>query len=248
MKRLFTPEKKKVLFFDMNQTLLDPAATFNESFIEVIREYTDRWSLQDNGMAEQILANYYSEYSSKARSKKRTSQSRLEIKQQCLAGALKPLPLPQHPSFIKSLLQQIEEKGQRSPKPYPGVSATLESLSAHYRLAIISNGRQEKHERNLVSMRLDRFIPLNHLFTSAHRDKRKPHSAIFLHALQEMNVTPKQAVMVGNSWNNDVLGAVRVGMDAIWLHRGHTEKSSLKKIGSRKVAVIRKLEQLQELL
>nr|WP_150959529.1 HAD family hydrolase [Aneurinibacillus sp. XH2] len=249
MKRLFTPERKRVIFFDMNQTLLDPDSAYNESFIEVLQEYTDRWfSVERDGIARQALAKFHSEYNSRAGSKKRTSASRLQLRQSSLAAALKPLPLPQEPSFIQSLLQRIDARAQQSPKLFPGVLDTLEYLAPRYRLAIISNGRREKQERHLTALGLDKFFPPEHLFTSQQKDKRKPHAAIFVHAMQAMKVTPKQALMVGNSWPNDVIGALRAGMDAIWLNPGHKDKSSLRKIGSKKVAVIRKLEQLTVLL
>ena len=50
----------------------------------------------------------------------------------------------------------------------------------------------------------------------------KPHPSIFLAALQLVDVAPADAVMVGDSVRQDVEGALRAGMRAILLHRGHT--------------------------
>jgi putative hydrolase of the HAD superfamily len=50
----------------------------------------------------------------------------------------------------------------------------------------------------------------------------KPDPAIFRHALERIGATAREAVMIGDSWTNDVVGASAVGIRAIWLNRsGH---------------------------
>jgi HAD superfamily hydrolase (TIGR01549 family) len=44
----------------------------------------------------------------------------------------------------------------------------------------------------------------------------KPHQKIFLHALERLGVTPREAVMVGDSLRADVAGAQALGMTAVW--------------------------------
>ncbi|MEO6396984.1 MAG: HAD family hydrolase, partial [Tepidiformaceae bacterium] len=44
----------------------------------------------------------------------------------------------------------------------------------------------------------------------------KPHPAIFEHALNHLKIAPADALMVGNSLAEDVLGAQRVGIRAAW--------------------------------
>jgi putative hydrolase of the HAD superfamily len=53
------------------------------------------------------------------------------------------------------------------------------------------------------------------LITSADVGWRKPHPAVFEHALRELGVAPGEAVMVGDSFENDVRGARTVGMTAV---------------------------------
>ena len=48
----------------------------------------------------------------------------------------------------------------------------------------------------------------------------KPHPSIFRAALQLLDVTPAEAVMVGDSFKHDVEGALNVGMRAVLLNRG----------------------------
>jgi len=43
----------------------------------------------------------------------------------------------------------------------------------------------------------------------------KPDARIFRHCLDHLDVSPHEAVMVGDSYTNDILGALGVGMAAI---------------------------------
>ncbi len=45
---------------------------------------------------------------------------------------------------------------------------------------------------------------------------RKPNPAIFLHTLRELNATPEESVMVGDSLFADVAGANKLGIITVW--------------------------------
>ncbi|WP_239256893.1 HAD family hydrolase [Listeria ilorinensis] len=45
----------------------------------------------------------------------------------------------------------------------------------------------------------------------------KPDPEIFELVLEKLGITPEQAVMIGNTWESDIIGANRVGIDSIWL-------------------------------
>lgn len=49
--------------------------------------------------------------------------------------------------------------------------------------------------------------------------KRKPSPDIFRKALEELRVSPEEAVFVGDKMDRDVIGARGVGMKAIWFDR-----------------------------
>jgi FMN phosphatase YigB (HAD superfamily) len=48
---------------------------------------------------------------------------------------------------------------------------------------------------------------------------RKPHPAIFTHALERLGVAPREALFVGDRADIDVVGAQRMGMHAVWINR-----------------------------
>jgi putative hydrolase of the HAD superfamily len=84
--------------------------------------------------------------------------------------------------------------------------------------------------------------------SSSDHGMMKPHASIFREALARLNVTPGDAVMVGDSVRQDVEGALRIGMAAVLLHRGadpHASESQLRASG---VPVIRTLAELPKAL
>jgi putative hydrolase of the HAD superfamily len=98
--------------------------------------------------------------------------------------------------------------------------ALLEALRARgLKLALVSNTAsplwllQPILERQGIAERVDTIV------LSSEVGKRKPHPAIFEHALRELGVDSSDALFVGDRLEADVLGASRVGMktvQAVW--------------------------------
>jgi FMN phosphatase YigB (HAD superfamily) len=55
-------EHKKVIFFDMNRTLLDPQQAFRDSFLETLQEYTGRWQENEDFAADKVLETYLEQW------------------------------------------------------------------------------------------------------------------------------------------------------------------------------------------
>lgn len=84
--------------------------------------------------------------------------------------------------------------------------------------------------------------------TSSEHGFMKPHPSIFRAALDLVNVAPDEAVMVGDSVRQDIEGALRAGMRAVLLHRGHDPHPREGELASRGVPVVTSLAQLPTLL
>jgi len=67
---------------------------------------------------------------------------------------------------------------------------------------------------------LEYFDP-HHIAISADLGLRKPNPAIFLQALNALNIAPEEAAMVGDSLSADILGAKELNMITIWKPRLH---------------------------
>lgn len=96
-----------------------------------------------------------------------------------------------------------------------GAHQVLESLSSSYRIALVSNYPCSDSIR-ISAERLGLARYFETIVVSAEVGRVKPHPAPFVAALQALDVSPEQAVYVGDNWLADVQGPKRLGMRAIW--------------------------------
>ena len=96
---------------------------------------------------------------------------------------------------------------------------TLQELKRRgYRIGIISNAADDDNTQTLIDKA--RLRPyLEYIVSSAAFGKRKPDPSIFLSALDHFGIPAQEAVMVGDSFGADIVGAHRSGMQGIWITR-----------------------------
>jgi HAD superfamily hydrolase (TIGR01509 family) len=100
-----------------------------------------------------------------------------------------------------------------------GAAALLERLRREVRVAIVSNNTREEQIGKLRACGLDHLIDEMVVW----EDVRiaKPDPAMFHAALARLGLEGRtdSAVVFGDSWSADVLGAVAAGMRAVWFNR-----------------------------
>jgi putative hydrolase of the HAD superfamily len=108
---------------------------------------------------------------------------------------------------------------------FPETMSTLIHLKAQgYHLGVISNGLTIKQYEKLVRLGLHHFF--HSVITSQEAGVEKPDSAIFELAMDKMGCKAENSVMVGNSFNDDILGAIDSGMSAVFLTQKLKETES----------------------
>lgn len=98
--------------------------------------------------------------------------------------------------------------------------ATLAALKARgYLLGVVSNRHYggAPFSEDLREMSLLDYIELRHMAISADLGIRKPNPDIFLYTLNSLQVSPEEAVMVGDSLRGDITGANRLNILSIWM-------------------------------
>ena len=107
---------------------------------------------------------------------------------------------------------------QSNERLVPGVPELLHALRGRLKIGVITNGPTARQRDKLERFDID---PggLDILAISEEVGTTKPDPAIFRFALAGLGVLPTQVTMVGDSWENDILPALRGGMAAIWLNR-----------------------------
>lgn len=248
VKRPFTPRNTKAVFFDMNNTLIDPAASFDSCFLNVLVDYAGRWDDGDGRLEpNRVLETYKTEWGKRA-SRLRAKPAAIEaVKKQCLEAALRHYPFLVNDAFVASFFREMRNQVREHAVPLPHAQETIAKLSEHYKIGIITNGSKEHQEKVIRKLNLSSYVTGDRIFASSKGGVRKPNPAIFQNAARAMSVRSSEAVMVGDSWKNDVTGALKSGMNAIWLNRASDKNSSPRKVGKLEVPVVSGLRQLGEL-
>ena len=101
-----------------------------------------------------------------------------------------------------------------------GAPALLAAVKAHAAIAIVSNNLREEQLEKLRTCGLDAFVDA--LVVSEEAGTSKPDPAIFRLALDRLHASAADAVMVGDSWAADVVGARAAGIRAIWFNPAGT--------------------------
>lgn len=92
----------------------------------------------------------------------------------------------------------------------------LEEMGTLVRLGLLTN-TQSFGLRFLDRLGLAKKIPYR--FISANLGLAKPDPQIFQYAQKTLGLFPGDLVMVGDTWNDDVEGALAAGWSVIWLNR-----------------------------
>ncbi len=246
MKRYYTSDEKKAIFFDMNDTIMDSRAALRTGFVKALEEFTARWAGESQAWDPQKSFSVYHKTMRKWRRNQTGKAGSSNWAIPCLREALKDSPFSVNERMLQLIHERINQIKKETAIAFPGVQDAIKELSARYKLAIITNGNREQRMNQLTGMGLDAFIPREQLFTPAKTNEKKPSTVLFRHAMEQIGVSPKESVMVGNSWRNDIYGATRAGMDAIWFCR-IGRKNTTRKIGKKKIMIIHRGEQLLDI-
>lgn len=118
------------------------------------------------------------------------------------------------PGIGDSLNEVYLEEMPKQLKLVPGAIVVLDSLHHRYRMSIITNGFREVQAEKLLKSGLKKYF--DKVFISEEIGAQKPHKKIFEHAVKSMNAPKKKSLMIGDSWEADIIGARQFGMDQVY--------------------------------
>lgn len=106
---------------------------------------------------------------------------------------------------------------QRLRRPVPGAVELVRRIARTLPVGIVTNNQVSEQQGKLAFLGLTNSV--QHLIVSEAVGAEKPDPAIYHAALDAAQVPSREAVMIGDSWTNDVLGARAVGIRPIWFNR-----------------------------
>lgn len=115
----------------------------------------------------------------------------------------------------------------------------LQELEGKYRMAILTNGLQVVQRGRLARSVIRRHIA--EIIVSEEIGFAKPAKEFFDVALARLgHPSLREALMIGDGWASDILGATQYGLDACWYNPGHKPRPSDCEL-AREIASLREL-------
>lgn len=205
----------KAVFFDLDDTLCDSDAAWSvatkETF-QLLRKYypdvseeviTKAWTTVHQELLRQLDAG-------------KGSMAQLRDKRfHCLFHEL-DLSIGK---ITEELNDFLSSRYLASLRLYEDVSV-LEKMPS-YHVGIITNGAHDDHTDSQFSKveQLGLSKRIQSLTISDEVGVRKPNVKVFQVACERAKVLPKEAMLVGNSIQNDIVGANRIGMTSVLIDR-----------------------------
>lgn len=109
-----------------------------------------------------------------------------------------------------------------------GAIEILEYLHPKYSLHIITNGFKEIQSKKIKASNITKYFDI--IVTSESVGVKKPNLKVFEFALQKAATTAKECVMIGDSYEADIMGAFNAGV--LPIHLNSEQKSDTKGIVS----------------
>ncbi len=99
---------------------------------------------------------------------------------------------------------------------FVGTFEILDYLSEKYRLHIITNGFEEVQHLKLKNSGIKKYF--RSITTSEDVGLKKPHPSVFNAALKKASAIPQKSIMIGDSFEADIIGAKNAGMHTLFFN------------------------------
>ena len=211
--------KYKHIFFDLDHTIWD----FDKNAEETLYELYGIYALKDLGLhsPDLFIETYtrnnhqlWAEYHVGKITKAALREER--FKKTFLDLGLHPEVIPV--GFEDDYVQLCPTKTNL----FPDAHETLQYLQSKHTLHLISNGFRESQDIKIKGTNLADYF--QQVIISEEIGINKPDKAIFEYALNLAGAIKSESLMIGDSLEADVYGALNFGMDAIYFNPAGLDK------------------------
>lgn len=85
-------------------------------------------------------------------------------------------------------------------------------------LAVLTNGDEDHQSMKINQLNLAKWIPEEHIFISGSIGHAKPKQEVFRFIEKKLQLDKSTTVYIGDSFDNDIVGAKQAGWQAIWMN------------------------------
>ncbi len=208
----------KHIFFDLDHTLWDfevnSAKTFQTIFIKNNMNIDNNQFLQ---YYKPINMDYWKLF-------RENKVSKSDLKYGRLKDTFDALEFKISDDLINKLAIDYISVLPTFNEVFEGTYDILNYLKSKYKLHIITNGFSEIQATKLKNSKLDGYF--EEIITSESVGVKKPNPEIFAYALKIANAQKQESVMIGDSWEADIIGAKNFGILPIYCNFENQPKDS----------------------
>ncbi len=202
------------LFFDLDHTLWD----FDSNSREALEDIYSSLSLKQAGVHDfSVFHTKYLAHNNRLWDKYRNGQIKVdELRWKRMALVLLDFKIGDDVLARKmgnAFLEILPTKTLLFPDTVP----ILHYLRAkNYQLHLITNGFEKTQHHKLKSAGIDAFF--QEVITSEGSNSLKPHAEIFEYALLKTGAGKAESIMIGDTPEVDILGAINAGIDQVYVN------------------------------
>ena len=184
----------KRVIFDIDNTLIPWKNEYYNEIFEVLKELNTECSNEDFNKIKQAFGEYENVYYLNEYTGKK---------------------------YPKEFMDKIIEKWANCvpDKIEDSILATLEELSKKYEMVCLTDWYKEQQIKRLKKTNILKYFQDVYV---AENTKRKPFKEAFMQAIGKNK--PEECIMIGDSFERDIEGALKAGLQAIYYNPKETEK------------------------
>jgi putative hydrolase of the HAD superfamily len=206
------------VFFDLDHTLWDFDKNAAESLGELYLKYALHrvGNFSENDFINQFLRvnnQLWDQYNVGKLTQQQLRETRFTL-------VLEALGISDFPE-CRRLGEDYLHISPQKPHLIPFAKEVLEYLRQKYALHLITNGFSDMQAIKTNSAGITSYF--QEVITSERAGCRKPQRKIFDYALQVTRAEPEESVMIGDSWDCDMVGARNAGLDHIFYNPSGTK-------------------------
>ena len=120
--------------------------------------------------------------------------------------------------------QKDYQNNQKEITLLPDIQESFDFVSKqNFTMGIITNGPKEHQKNKIKQLGLEEWIQKNNMFISSEVGIAKPDVRLFELVQKQMNLVPRETYYIGDSFENDIVGASNAGWNTIWINRKNKE-------------------------
>jgi len=196
------------VFFDLDHTLWDFDRNSKLAFGRVFQKNKIEVDIETFiSVYEPVNFNYWKLF----REEKVTKEA---LRHGRLSDSFKELEIEFSLDVINTLSESYIEELPHDNHLFDGAIDILEYLQKKYKLHIVTNGFHEVQHIKLKNSNITHFFST--VTTSEEVGVKKPNPLVFKKALEKAKTKPATSVMIGDTFEADILGAEAIGMKTLF--------------------------------